>query len=168
MHQGQKGLGTGTRVKIYRRGLWEYQKCKVWIHPTRAGCWEAEQCQQLLIGMPAADLSLPTTASFPTTPPQGTKQKHLQEVPQGSNPDILGQVMASAEGLYKTELRETTQTTSRTWRKVIPVGEKKKAKCPFTQLHFSPCSSKSECLHLACLLGGPWNELGTVLSMEIV
>lgn len=35
--------------------------------------------------------------------------------------------MASAEGLYKTELRETTQTTSRQCRNVMPVGEKEAA-----------------------------------------
>lgn len=46
--------------------------------------------------IPAADLSLTTTASCPTSPPEGTKQKPLQEVPEGSNPDIMGQVMAPA------------------------------------------------------------------------
>lgn len=39
---------------------------------------------------------------------------------------------------------------------------------PSTQLHFSPCCCNPEGLHLTCLLDGPWNELGTVLSMEIV
>lgn len=45
--------------------------------------------------------------------------------------------------------------------------KKKNVEPMSTQLNSSPCSSKIECLHLTCLLDGPFNELGTAPSLEI-
>lgn len=79
---------------------------------------------------------------------------------------------APAEGLYtgffltehKTELRDKNHTYNikkgHSWRK-------KNVKPVPTQLNPSPCSSKTECLHLTCLMDGPFNELGTAPSLEI-
>lgn len=94
----------------------------------------------------------------------GTPGQQSRHTGSGHGSSTVCVRLASAEGPHKTELRQTTQTTSGQWRKVTPEGKKGNT----TQLHFSPCSSKPEGLPLTCLLDGPCNELGTVLSMEIV
>lgn len=167
-------VGTATRVKIYWRRLWEYQKWKVWIPPTRAGCWEAELNHELLLRIPGADLSLLPLPAFLPLPQKAPNSSICRRYPRAVQTYWVRSWLQHrvrqndfAEGLYKTELRETTQTTSTQWRNAIPAGEKEAAPLS-TQLHCSPCSSKPECLHLTCLLDGPWNELGTVLSMGVV
>lgn len=177
MHHTQTRVGTDTGVKICKRRLWEQHKWKVWKPPARAGSCEAKQCQELFLRIPAADLPLPTTASFPTSPPRS----HQTEASAAGTPGQSrrtgsghGSSTDCQNGFYRRTEQNVTERHNtnpiQTMEKCYYCREKKR-QClcgKSTQLYCSPCSSKPERLHIICLLDGLWNELGTVLSMEIV